>query len=297
MKKYIMLLILFLCFHLTYGQTRFNHILITNDDGIEDANRLLALARSVSNVADRVSIIVSVFDMSGTSNHSTYGKYQSTLEVTCEYYDKENNIAIYTLPANPADCVMLGLGGFFGDDGPDLLLSGINSGANDGPYWFSSGTIGTVRTSAFIGVKAIAFSGFDDDNEKSFIIIPKWIEEFISSGFIAELDNNSYLTVGFPRIPFEKIKGVKLVERRITFDKPEVFRFKKIYGEKAHITDHKTIWVLEVTGNPNNQEIKYDDYYLQQGFIIITPMTIDENHSALINKLREKTDLIPKFYK
>ena len=57
------------------------------------------------------------------------------------------------------------------------------------------------------------------------------------------------------------------------------------------------IWLLEVTGNPINQETKYDDYYLQQGFIIITPMTIDENDNILMHKLREKTDLIPKFYR
>jgi len=57
------------------------------------------------------------------------------------------------------------------------------------------------------------------------------------------------------------------------------------------------IWLLEVTGNPINQETKHDDYNLQQGFIIITPMTIDENDNVLMHKLKEKTDLIPKFYK
>jgi 5'-nucleotidase len=297
MKKHILLLMLFLCFHLAYGQTKFDHILITNDDGIEDADRLLALAKSVKNVANRVSIIVSAFDRSGTSNHAVYGKYQSTLEVTCRYLDKENNIAAYTLPANPADCVFLGLSGFFGDDRPDLVLSGINSGPNIGPDWFGSGTIGAARTAAFLGVRAIAFSGFDDDYEKSFSVIPDWIKEFISSGFIDEIGKNSYLTVGFPRIPFEEIKGVRLAARRASYNNPERLSFNKIYGEEPDVPDNETIWVLEVTGNPINQETKHDDYYLQQGFIIITPMTIDENDSALMHKPREKTDLIPKFYK
>jgi 5'-nucleotidase len=297
MKKYILLFILFFCFHQTYCQTKFNHILITNDDGIEDADRLLALAKSVKDVANRVSIIVSAFDRSGTSNYTIYGKYQSTFEVTCKYFDKENNISAYTLPANPADCVLLGLSGFFGDDRPDLVLSGINSGPNIGPDWFGSGTIGAARTSAFMGVKAIAFSGFDDDNKNSFTIIPDWIKEFISSGLIDEIGNNSYLTVGFPRLPFEEIKGAKLARRRVSYDKPELINLTKIYGQEPHVTENTTIWVVEGSENLNNKDIKHDDYYLQQGFIIITPMTIDENDNALMHKLREKTDLIPKFYK
>lgn len=296
MKK-IFLLLLFVCFNLVYGQTRFNHILITNDDGIEDADRLLALANCVSKVADRVSIIVSEFDASGTSNYSTYLKDRSPLEVTCKKYDEENNIAVYTLPANPADCVLLGLSGFFGDSRPDLVLSGINGGTNIGPYWFGSGTIGTARTAAYLGVKSIAFSGFDDENEQSFSIIPNWIEEFISSGFIDELPESSYITVSFPLIPFEEIKGVKIAERSIKFDNPEVLKFNNTSDVDPFNANNKTIWELKITGNPSDLETKYDQYYLQQGFIVITPMTINENSKVLRKDLMEKTGLIPNIYK
>jgi len=295
MKKYIPFLLLILCVNVAFGQTRYNHILITNDDGIEDADRLLALANSVKNSANRVSIIVSAFDRSGTSNHTVYGKHQSTFEVICKYHDKENNITAYTLPANPADCVLLGLGGFFGNDRPDLVLSGINSGPNIGPGWFGSGTVGAARTAAFLGVKAIAFSGFDDDNEESFSVIPNWINTFISSGFIKEIGKSSYLTVGFPRIPFDEIKGVKLAARRTTYDKPELIGLNKIYGKAPHVPENTTIWVIEDSENLINTDLKYDDYYLHQGFIIITPMTIDENDNILMKKLKEETDLIPKF--
>jgi len=294
MKKLFFLIFIYSSLTI-YSQTTFHHVLITNDDGIEDADRLIALAKSVSEVADRVSIIVSEFDRSGFSNHSSFGKYKSVFEITCEYYDKENNIAIYTIPGNPADCVILGLGGFFGEDTPDLVLSGINSGANIGAGWFGSGTIGAIRTAAFCGAKGIALSGFDDDNEESFSIIPQWIKEFLSSGFINELDNGSYLTIGFPRISFEEIKGIKLVSRRIIYDNPEVFHLKKIYGEEPYDVDNKTIWTAEVTGNPYNSEIKYDNDYLAEGYIIITPMSIDENNDVLLNNLKKIEKIIPDF--
>jgi len=295
MKKYAPIFMMLFCFHLTYGQTKFDHILITNDDGIEDADRLLALAKSVKNVTDRVSIIVSAFDRSGTSNHTAHGKYQSTLEVTCKYFDEDNNISAYTMPANPADCVLLGLGGFFSNDRPDLVLSGINSGPNIGPDWFGSGTIGAARMSAYLGVKAVAFSGFDDDKDESFSVIPRWIKAFISSGLLDEMEKNSYLTVGFPSIPFEDIKGARVAERKTSFDEPKLLRFKQIYGGEPQVPENTTMWVSGDVESPNHQEIKNDEFYLQQGFIVITPMTIDENNNRLLQKMKEGSDLIPPF--
>jgi 5'-nucleotidase len=225
------------------------------------------------------------------------GKYQSTIEVKCTFLDKKNNLSGYVIPDNPADCVWLGLSGFFGDDRPDLVLSGINSGPNIGPSWFGSGTIGAARTAAFLGVKAIAFSGFESSNKKSFTVIPKWIKAFISSGIVDEMGKNTYLTVGIPRIPFEQIKGVKLSERRISFDRPELFNLTKIHGKAPHVRKNTTIWVLEGNKNLNNRNKTYDDYYLKQGFIVITPMTIDENNSVLMQKLKKKMNRIPEFNK
>lgn len=295
MKKISLLLIILFYFQLVLGQNKYKHILITNDDGIEDADRLLALAENVSSVTDRVSIIVSAFDRSGTSNHTAFGKYQSTFEVTCKYTDEDKNIAVYTIPGNPADCVVLGIGGFFGEDKPDLVLSGINGGSNIGPDWFGSGTIGAIRMAAFLGTKGIALSGFEDDYKKSFTIIPNWITKFISSGFIDNHPQKSYLTIGFPEIPPGEIKGVKVLERRIAFDKPEVIQMKKIYGEAPHVEDNKTIWTLEYTGNPNSPSTRFDDYYLNQGFIVVTPMTIDENDEVLMKVLQGKVGMIPEF--
>lgn len=297
MKNLIFILILIVFFQLTHAQEniKYNHILITNDDGIEDADRLLALAKSVKKVSNRVSIVVSSFDRSGTSNHTTYGKHQSILEVTCKYYDKENNIAAYVMPGNPADCILLGLLGLFPDDKPDLVLSGINGGANIGPDWFGSGTIGAIRMSAYLGVKGIALSGFNDDDERSFKLIPNWITDFISSEIIDEIDKNSYLTVGFPDVPLEEIKGVKIANRRISIDNPESVVFYKIYGDDPHIPENKTIWSLKSVDNPYDNSIISDDIYLKEGYIVITPMTINENNLNLLRIFQEREEQIAEF--
>ncbi len=297
MKNIFSTLILLVFFQVTQAQenVRYNHILITNDDGIEDTDRLLALAKSVKKVSNRVSIVISSFDRSGTSNHTTFGKHQSTLEVKCKYFDEENNITAYVIPGNPADCVLLGLIGLFPDDKPDLVLSGINGGANIGPDWFGSGTIGAIRMSAYLGVTGIALSGFDDNDERSFKLIPQWITQFISSEIIDEIDKNSYLTVGFPDVPLEEIKGVKIAKRRISIDKPESVGFYKILGDDPHTPENKTVWSLKYVDNPSDSSIIYDDTYLNEGYIVITPMTINENNIKLLNSFQKKMVQIPDF--
>ncbi len=296
MKNLIILVSVFLLVNLSQAQNKikYKHILITNDDGLEDADRLIALAKSVKSVAERVSIVVSVFDRSGTSNRTKFGKHQSTLEVKCKYIDKENNISAYTIPGNPGDCVLIGLMGLFSEDKPDLVLSGINGGSNIAQDWFGSGTIGAIRMAAYLGVKGIALSGFEDSDERSFKVIPKWITKFISTDIIDEIDNNSYLTVGFPKIPLEDIKGVKISERVISFSENQSFSFKKIHGDNPHKPENKTVWAINVN-NTSEYIARKDEKHLNAGYIVITPMTINENNNSLFGKLKKKNNLIPEF--
>jgi len=269
----------------------YNHILITNDDGIEDKDRLISLAKGVKKVANKVSIVVSETDRSGTSNYITLGKYKEQLEVTTIAIDTLDTISIYTVKGTPSDCVALGLNGFFENNRPDLVLSGINGGPNSGPEWFGSGTIGAVRTAAALGVKGIALSGFDSNNQDSHIRIPKWIAQLISSKIMNTLQKEDYLTVGLPK-EIEKIKGVKISERRISIEKPEFIKFSRIETETKGKT---TIWEPDYTGDPIDRTKIYDDMLTLDGYIVITPMTINENNSKLIKKI--ETAGIPEFKK
>ncbi len=298
MKNLIYLVIL-LCVPLTtFSQetdVKFKHILITNDDGIENIDILTAFAKSVKPLANRVSIVVSSHDRSGSSNYLSFGKHKSSYEVTTEYFDRDQNIGIYTLPGYPADCVLISLSGLFSNDRPDLVLSGINGGSNIGPAWFNSGTIGAVRTASVLGVPGIAFSGFDDDHENSFSKIPGWIVKFLKSGIVDTIDRNGYLTVAFPEIPLDKIKGIKVSERQISYGRPESIRFEKVFGDKLDQADGKTLWAYSPIGDLNSGKGKDDVYYLEEGYIIITAMSINENNQKLSEKLKSLESSIPKF--
>lgn len=274
---------------------KFRHILITNDDGIEDKARLLKFAQSVKKIAHRASIVVPESDRSGTSNYTTYGKYKDTLEVTCLEHDPDKNIGIYTVPGNPADCILLGLHGLFGDEKPDLVLSGINSGSNTGPEWFGSGTIGAVRMAAYLGVKGIAFSGYNKNDELYNRMIMDWIVDLLSRDVTGHIRDKGFLTIAFPAGPADKVKGVKITGRRIAFDNPDVAGFKKIEGNNAGMPGNRTVWSMSFTGNPVSDPGEYDDVLLREGYIVITPMTIDENDNSVIEDLKKTDAIIPAF--
>lgn len=217
-----------------------------------------------------------------------------------KYYSRKHHVGVYTIPGYPADCVLLGLSGLFPNSRPDLVISGINGSPNGGPGWFSSGTIGAVRMAAFLGVPGIAFSGIAEDSKnytKSLRKITKWIAEFLKSDVVEDIGPNSYLTVSFPKIPVSNIKGVKIAKRQIRYDRPQSIRFKKVYGDSLNQSGNKTIWVYSPLSSRYSHTEKNDMYYLKEGYVVIVPMSINENNNALLRKLKKDKLTIPEFNK
>ena len=124
-------------------------ILLTNDDGVE-SRALLPFARSLSSIGE-VKIVVP------DRERSWVGK-----AITCHEELRVNRIEgeidFFTVSGFPADCVQLGVFNLF-DRSPDIVISGINVGANHGvAYMIGSGTVGAAFEAAIVGVPAIAFS-------------------------------------------------------------------------------------------------------------------------------------------
>ena len=65
----------------------------------------------------------------------------------------------------------------------------------------------------WFGQGSLAISGFDKKNKAAFDVIPKWIAKFIVSDYVVNMSNETYLTVGIPKINFNEIKGERVIER------------------------------------------------------------------------------------
>lgn len=128
------------------------HVLITNDDGVR-AEGIDALARAVLAEPDtRITIVAPTTNQSGTGGKTTAGPLESYPEQT------RSGIPATAVRGTPADSVRVALDDVIPADRPDLVLSGINDGANLGAVRDNSGTVGAARAAANRGLPALATS-------------------------------------------------------------------------------------------------------------------------------------------
>ncbi|MFJ4131307.1 5'/3'-nucleotidase SurE [Pseudomonas cyclaminis] len=130
------------------GQHRFKRILLTNDDGI-DAPGLKVLERIACQLASEVWVVAPLLDQSGTSHSlSLHAPLRMSYQGTRRF----------AVTGTPGDCIAVALGHLLSHDKPDLILSGVNRGANLGTETVFSGTVGAAMTGLLFGIPSIALS-------------------------------------------------------------------------------------------------------------------------------------------
>ncbi|OPA90742.1 5'/3'-nucleotidase SurE [Pseudomonas fluorescens] len=130
------------------GDHRFERILLTNDDGI-DAPGLKVLERIACQLADEVWVVAPLLDQSGTSH---------SLSLHAPLRLSYHGTRRFAVTGTPGDCIAVALGHLLNHDKPDLILSGVNRGANLGTETVFSGTVGAAMTGLLFGIPSIALS-------------------------------------------------------------------------------------------------------------------------------------------
>ena len=126
------------------------HILLTNDDGIS-ATGLREMSKAASDAGHRVTIFAPDSQRSAASHSISL-----TRELRAERVPYDG-IAAYAVNGTPADCARLGLY-LLGSDRPDIVIAGINRGANRGAAILYSGTVAAAMEGALCGVPGVAVS-------------------------------------------------------------------------------------------------------------------------------------------
>ena len=238
-------------------------ILISNDDGYQ-APGIIALYEALKDVA-QVEVIAPEQNNSAKSNALTLN---TPLQVT------RAASGFRFLNGTPADCVHVALTGLLGYR-PDLVVSGINNGANMGDDTIYSGTVGAAMEGYLFGIPAIAFSQI----EKGWGYIDvaarracELVRQLIPS-LEAVADGGQptlapwLLNVNIPNLPDEQIKGVKVArlgrrhaaERVITQSSPR--------GE--------TMYWIGGAGPAKEAGEGTDFHATAQGYVSITPLHVD----------------------
>ncbi len=243
-------------------------ILITNDDGYE-AVGLKALVEALKDVA-KVTVVAPATEKSACGHSLTLTRPLRLVSIDDDFYKVDDG--------TPTDCVFISLNNLFKDGyKPDLVVSGINIGANMGEDITYSGTASGAMEAVLQGIPAIAISQVCRDrcqDVKSgwdFTLAKETIKELalkiLDGGF--PLGERRFLNVNIPPIEPNECKGVKITNAGYREYGNDTHRHLNPRGEEYYwIGLHPLIWQPSPTNSSDFDVIK-DNY------VSITPIKLD----------------------
>ena len=243
-------------------------ILLTNDDGIQ-AVGLRALYHALLEAGHDVRVVAPVTEMSAVGHAVTLA---APLRV--KTFD-EKLFRGQGVSGTPVDCVKLGLATLL-DSPPDIVVSGINAGANVGVDILYSGTVSAATEGALMGLPAMAVS-YD-----SFSPADLSGQARYTAGLIARMDwsvvpRQCVLNLNFPHMPVEESLGLRVCpQTRAAYD--------DWYDERVDPRGRKYYWLTGVIP-PGRVSPGKDRALLTQGYITLTPLRFDFTDTQTMERL------------
>lgn len=236
-------------------------ILISNDDGYS-ATGISVLAEHLAKIAS-ITVVAPDRNRSGASNSLTLDRPLSVR--------KANNGYFY-VNGTPTDCVHVALTGLM-QDVPDLVISGINDGANMGDDTIYSGTVAAAMEGYLLNIPSIAISMSQHDAthfETGALIATELVEHYMHNQF----EGPMLLNVNVPDVPYSELKG-KMITRLGKRHKAEpVMKLMTPRGEQVY-------WV-GAAGQPNDGGVGTDFHAVANNQVSITPIRADlTNHDQI----------------
>jgi len=249
-------------------------ILITNDDGF-DANGLKALIEALRDVA-HLTVVAPTSEKSACGHSLTLTRPLRFVEVDDDFYKLDDG--------TPSDCVYLALHSLYGDKKPDLLISGINRGANMGEDITYSGTVAGAMEAVLHDVPAIAISqvlGTSQHGlEVDYTLAQNVIKELVSKIFSGEfpLPHRELLNVNIP-------PDIKEITYQVTY---AGYRF---YENDAHLhrnpraEEHWWLGLHPLQWKKREAEGMTDFDAIEAGKVSLTPVMLDLTAYKSMKKL------------
>lgn len=243
------------------------HILLTNDDGY-DSKGLLALAEVLKPLG-RVTVVAPTTEKSACGHSLTLTRPLSFVEIEKDFYKLDDG--------TPTDCIFLSLTKLFDDENkPDIVISGINIGANMGEDITYSGTASAAMEAVLQGIPAIAISqvynnGGETIKTHGYDLARQSIATLVQKIFDNEfpLPERKFLNVNIPPIAPNDCKGFKVTRAG-----------NKKYGFHAEVHHNprgkEYYWIglprlewMETKGHTTDFEAVSD------GYVSVTPVHLD----------------------
>ncbi len=241
-------------------------ILLSNDDGYF-APGLTILAEHIAKIAE-ITVVAPERNRSGASNSLTLDRPLSVKKATNGFF---------YVNGTPTDCVHIALTGLM-ETMPDMVISGINDGANMGDDTIYSGTVAAATEGYLLGIPSIAIS-MSQHNSSNFetaaIVAVELVQHFIKNGF----KSTTLLNVNVPDIPYEELKG-RVVTRLGKRHKAEpVIQLKTPRNE--------TVYWVGPAGQPNDGGEGTDFYAIAHNQVSISPIQVDLTKHTQLTEIKD----------
>ena len=241
-------------------------ILLSNDDGYFSPG-IEHLARALSSVAD-ITVVAPERDRSGASNSLTLDRPLSLKRAANGYYH---------VNGTPTDCVHLAVTGML-DELPDMVVSGINHGANMGDDTIYSGTVAAATEGFLLGVPSVAVSlcskegaYFETAARVALGVVQMIMRQNVSEPLL--------LNVNVPDVPYTELRGTV------------VTRLGKRHKAEAVVRTvtprNETVFWVGAAGAAQDAGEGTDFYAVANHQVSITPLQIDLTHNQQLPVIRQ----------
>jgi len=253
-------------------------LLLTNDDGIH-AEGVSVLYRTLSRI-HTVTLVAPDRERSAVGHGITLERPLRAVKVSLT-----GGITGYAVSGTPADCVKLGIREIL-EDRPDLVVSGINPGANVGININYSGTVAAAREAALNGIPAVAVSmqGCSRQRHRE---ASAFVEKLAVRLLRHPMPFGTFLNVNLPDVPLKHIAGIRV-------SRLSVLPLCEYFEKRQDPRDRPYFWQgrdrQSFSDNPD-----MDGDALNQRFISLTPITCDTTDYRALETLKQLDFSIESF--
>jgi len=244
-------------------------ILLSNDDGI-NAPGIRAMHKGLKTIGD-VVVVAPEMERSAVGHAITIAHPLRVREVLD--HGKKFGFAV---DGTPADCVKIGIKALM-EKKPDILVSGVNHGANVATNIIYSGTVSAATEGTILGVPSVALSLATFDRNPDFSVAVKYGLEIVQKVAAKGLPRGTLLNVNIPAVEEKKIRGIKICRQShcifdVAFDKRSDLRGMDYYWQGGDMNTH-------------DADSSVDIMQLGQGYVTITPIHYDLTNYPFLEEL------------
>ncbi|MDT8363306.1 MAG: 5'/3'-nucleotidase SurE [Nitrosomonas sp.] len=232
-------------------------ILLSNDDGYF-APGIAHLAEALSDIAE-ITVVAPERDRSGASNSLTLDR---------PLYLRRSHNGFYYVNGTPTDCVHLAVTGML-DELPDMVISGVNDGANMGDDTVYSGTVAAATEGFLLGIPSIAISMVSVSRghfSTAAKVALDLVRHYLDNKFRVPI----LLNVNVPDIPYEQLTGMEVTRLGRRHKAESVIKSITPRGE--------TVYWVGAAGAAQDAGEGTDFFSVQKNRVSMTPLQIDLTH-------------------